>query len=92
MADKLDINLKPDHVTGGFEWEKEPHCSCGQVRQAVDNRFIFVSNISDQGANFFYMLPVDADGRLFKRDGIQIVYCPWCGDRITGHKKYPVNQ
>ena len=90
MADKLEINMKPDHVGGGFEWESEPNCSCGQVRQAVESRFVFVSNITDKGSNFFYMLPVDAEGRLFKHDGIQIVYCPWCGDKITGHKKYPL--
>jgi hypothetical protein len=92
MADKLDMDLKPDHVAGGFEWETEPHCKCGQVKQAVESRFMFVSNITDQGSNFFYLLPVDADGRLFKRDGVQIAYCPWCGDKITGHKKYPTKQ
>ena len=29
---------------------------------------------------------------LFKRDDIQIVYCRWCGDKITGHKKYPLKK
>jgi hypothetical protein len=89
MPDKIDINLKPDHVAGGFEWETEPHCSCGQLKQAIENRFVFASNFSDQGSNLFYMLPVDAGGRLVKRDGVQIAYCPWCGDKIFGYKKYP---
>ncbi len=71
MSNKLDIRLKPDHVGGGFEWEREPHCSCGMLKQAVDeNKFIFVNNIGDGGSNLFYMMPVSADGTLAKSDGV----------------------
>jgi hypothetical protein len=90
MTNKLDIRLKPDHVGGGFEWERAPHCSCGQLKKAVEDKFIFVSNFTDQDSNLFYMLPVNADGTLVKNDGVTIACCPWCGDKIAGHKKYPV--
>jgi hypothetical protein len=88
MGNKLDLNLKPDHVGGGFEWDREPHCSCGRLKKAIDEGFIFVSNFTDEGSNLFYMLPVRADGTLFRTDGVSISRCPWCGDKITGHKKY----
>jgi hypothetical protein len=91
MADKLNINLKADHIGGGFEWEREPRC-CDLFRDAVEeNKIVFVSNFSDSGNNLFYMMPVDADGELFKGDGVGISFCPWCGTKITGHKKYPQN-
>lgn len=90
MADKLSMNLKADHISGGFEWEIEPQC-CGLFRDAVKNKFIFVSNFSDGGNNLFYMMPLDSEGGLFKRDGVGISFCPWCGTKITGHKKYPEN-
>ena len=89
MSNKLDLNLKPDHVGGGFEWEQEPNCSCGRLKQAVDDGFIFVSNFTDQDSNLFYILPVSANGTLVRSDGVPIAYCPWCGNKIAGHKKYP---
>jgi hypothetical protein len=88
MSNELDLNLKPDHVGGGFEWEREPNCSCGRVKQGVDDGYIFVSNFTDQDSDVFYILPVGANGTLVKRDGVPIAYCPWCGNKITGHKKY----
>ena len=88
MSEQLDIDFKPDHVGGGFEWEREPSCSCGRLTEAVRDGFIFVSNISDGGSNIFYIMPVGADGSLFRSKGIAIGFCPWCGDKIVGHKRY----
>ena len=89
MSNKIDLNLKPDHIGGGFEWERVPHCSCGRLKEAVDDGFIFVSNFTDKGLNVFYLMPVQADGALFRNDGVPIACCPWCGDKIAGHKKNP---
>jgi hypothetical protein len=91
MSGKIDLGLKPDHVGGGFKWEMEPTCSCGRLKDAVAERFIFVSNFNDNGSNIFYMMPVDADGDLVRSDGIPISFCPWCGEKIFGHKFYPAH-
>ena len=88
MSNKIDLNFKPDHIAGGFEWERPPRCSCGRLKQAVDDGVIFVSNFTDVGSNLLYLVPLRADGTLFKNDGLPISHCPWCGDKITGHKKY----
>jgi hypothetical protein len=90
MSRQIDLDLEPNHVGGGFEWDIEPDCTCGRVKEAVDEQFLFVANVSDEGTRFFYMLPVRADGTLFESDGVGISYCPWCGDKIKGHKKYPL--
>lgn len=89
MSGKIDLNLTPDHIGGGFKWEKEPKCSCGRLEKAVADRFLFVSNFSDKGSNIFYIMPMSADGELFRSDGVEISHCPWCGDKIFGHKLYP---
>jgi hypothetical protein len=89
MARQIDVDQNDDHVGGNFEWELKPKCSCGRLEDAVDDRFIFVSNFTDDGFNQFYFLPVDADGFLAKSSGIPISNCPWCGDEIKTRKKYP---
>jgi hypothetical protein len=89
MSGNLKLNLKPDHIGGGFDWEFEPNCSCGRLKDAVSERLIFVSNFTNEGSNIFYMMPVGADGELFRTDGVPISHCPWCGDKIKGHKLYP---
>jgi len=88
MSNKIDFDLKPDHIGGGFEWEHEPKCSCGRLKDAVTEGFIFVSNVTDEGSNMFYMMPIQADGTLVRNTGVPITHCPWCGDKISGHKKY----
>ena len=85
--DELGIN--EDHVGGFFQWEIEPACSCGKVKQAIDDRFLFVSNFIFDGFNQFYMMPLSADGSLVRSGGVPIQNCPWCGDRIKGRKLYP---
>ena len=89
MAKQIDVDQNHDHIGGNFEWEIEPDCSCGRLKDAVEEKFIFVSNFTDHGFNSFYMLPVDSDGSLFRSDGVPIAHCPWCGDKIKGRKKYP---
>ena len=93
MARQIDVIQNEDHVSGNFQWEKKPTCSCGRLMQAVEEKFIFVSNfVKGQGEdrqNVFYMMPVNADGYLANSDGITIENCPWCGDPIRGRKKYP---
>lgn len=84
----MDLGLKPDHVGGGFEWNKEPHCTCGRLNEAVANGFIFVSNFSDNGSNIFYIMLVNAEGDLVRSTGVPISFCPWCGEKIFGHKLY----
>ena len=89
MSEKIDLGLKPDHIGGGFNWEKKPDCSCGRLKDAVADGFVFVSNFNDNGSNVFYIMPLGADGELFRSDGVPISFCPWCGDKIFGHKLYP---
>jgi hypothetical protein len=84
----ISVDLKKDHVGGSFEWEIEPNFSCGNVKQAVEDRFLCLSNFTDQGSNIFYVLLVGSDGTIVKNDGVPISHCPWCGDKIDGHKKY----
>lgn len=90
MAQYIDLGLKPDHVGGGFEWEREPCCDL--LKGAVDDeRFVFVSNFvsGKSGPNSFYIMALDADGRLARSDGLSIAYCPWCGTKIDARKRYP---
>jgi hypothetical protein len=89
LAEQINLRLKPDHIGGNFDWEREPNCACGRLKEAVADRFIFVSNFSDNSSNIFYMMPMSADGELFRSDGLPISCCPWCGDKIVGHKRYP---
>jgi hypothetical protein len=88
MGNQLRIGQNEDHIGGNFEWEVEPSCGCGRIKEAVADKFLFVSNFTDGGFNLFYMLPVAADGTLFRSDGVPISHCPWCGDKIKGRKKY----
>ena len=92
MAQSMELGLKPDHVGGGFEWEREPCCDL--LKAAVDEeRFVFVSNVveSRNGPNSFYIMTLDADGHLARSDGLTIGYCPWCGTKIDARKRYPVS-
>ncbi len=89
MSDKIHIEQNHDHIGGNFKWEIEPTCKCGKIKDATEEKFVFVSNFTNRGFNQFYMMPVTADGYLFRDDGVQISHCPWCGDEIKGKKKYP---
>jgi len=83
------LGMNEDHVGGYFKWDVEPACSCGKLKEAVEDRFIFVSNFTDEDSNTFYFMPLAADGSTFRSDGVPIAHCPWCGDKIKGKKKYP---
>lgn len=85
----MKITQPADHIEGGFSWEIEPKCQCGQLQIAIKDHFIFVSNFTEGGFNMFYMMPTCADGSFAKSDGVPIQHCPWCGDKIKGRKKYP---
>jgi hypothetical protein len=93
MARKIDMDIPSDHIGKNIEWDKKPECSCGRFAAAVDEKFVFVSNFADgEGDNvhsLFYMMPVTSEGTLARSSGVQIAHCPWCGDKISGHKKYP---
>jgi hypothetical protein len=84
-----ELRMNEDHVGGHFRWEVEPACRCGKTKQAVEDGFLFVSNFADQGFNQFYIMPLAADGELFRSSGVPILNCPWCGDPIKGKKLYP---
>jgi len=84
---RITVELKSDHIHGGFEWEIEPNCKCGQLAQAIRDKIIFVSNYTDFNASILYILPIHSDG--FQRTSMQIAYCPWCGDRVKAKKKFP---
>ena len=86
---KILLNLKSDHINGGFDWEVEPDCTCGQLAEAIRDKIILVSNHSDFDNNILYFLPLHYDGYLRYDSGVAIAYCPWCGDRIRAKKKYP---
>lgn len=83
------LGMNKDHISGSFEWETEPGCSCGMLKQAVEDKFIFVSNFTNDKFNQFYMMPIESNGELFRSDGVAISNCPWCGDKIEGRKSYP---
>ena len=83
------LGMNDDHVGGNFEWEIEPNCKCGKIKVAVEDQFVFVSDTTVGSFNQFYMMPLSADGSLFRRSGVPISNCPWCGDKIQGSKKYP---
>lgn len=91
----MNPDVKSDHIQGNFEWEIEPYC-CDEFKNALDEKFIFVSNFTDstpekKGFNIlFYMMPVTVDGYFARSDGLAIYNCPWCGTEIKGRKKYPI--
>jgi hypothetical protein len=91
MSSNVGNSVQPklDHIGGNFEWEIEPSCTCGNIKQAVQDRFIFVSNlVEEDGLNKLYFIPVSAGGSITVSDGMTFDYCPWCGDRIAARKKY----
>jgi hypothetical protein len=96
MSRQIDVDQEKNHIGGNFEWEKEPKCSCGKLKDAVDEKFLFVSNFVDgegeNESNQFYILPVNSEGFFARADGIPISNCPWCGDKIIGRKKYPTKK
>jgi len=47
LSQHIDIDLKQDHISGNFSWERKPDCSCGNFIQAIEQKFIFVSNMTD---------------------------------------------
>jgi len=88
------LGMVDNHITGNFEWEQEPSCSCGGVMRAIEEGFMFVGNfvgeISGRKSNNFYLMPLCADGtQPSGGDGVSVLFCPWCGDQIVGHKRYP---
>lgn len=85
------IDQVKNHAWPNFEWEKKPDC-CELLTGAVEEGWIFVSNFTSKTSNTFYMMPVDADGRYARTDGIAINNCPWCGTAIVGTKKYEASQ
>ena len=85
---KINIEQEKNHIGGNFKWEIEPNCKCGIFKKAVEEQFIFASNITNDGFNTFYMMPVTADGYLIRENGVPISHCPWCGDEIKGKKNY----
>lgn len=89
MSDKIRVEQNNNHIGGNFKWDVEPNCKCGKIKDAVDEQFVFVSNLTSDGFNEFYMMPVTADGYLFRTNGLPISHCPWCGDQIRGKKHYP---
>lgn len=94
MVDRIKLDLKPDHIGRGFEWEREPSC-CSLLKAAVDEeKFVFVSNFVEgkQGPNSFYIMPITEDGTLARSDGVSISYCPWCGTKIDARKRYPLSK
>jgi hypothetical protein len=85
-----DLGITKNHIGGNFEWEREPCCDL--MKGAVDEeKFVFVSNfvMGKEGPNSFYIMTLDADGRLARSDGLPISYCPWCGTKIGARKRYP---
>lgn len=86
MPNRIELNLKEDHVSDGFEWKEKPSCKCGMFLHAIQDRIIFVSNVIVEDSNTFYMCPLDSEGRLYHRHELPIVFCPWCGDRVRGRK------
>jgi hypothetical protein len=85
-------DIKPDHIQGGFEWETAPSCKCGTVQRMLDARVLFAANASDMegGGTVLYMYPLDSDGDIGVRKGLNVAYCPGCGTKIFSHKKYPL--
>jgi hypothetical protein len=77
-----------DHIGENINWERPPRCTCGQLKTAVENKYIFVSNLSTGGSNNCYIIPLAESGEPFNADGIHILNCPWCGDKIDVKKKY----
>jgi hypothetical protein len=50
-----NLQSKADHASGGFEWEMAPSCSSGLLTSAIEERGIFVSNLTERGHNLCYV-------------------------------------
>ncbi|MBK7378568.1 MAG: hypothetical protein IPJ03_06125 [Ignavibacteriales bacterium] len=88
MSDlKKNLILKPDHLRGGFEWDVEPNCKCGNLKTAFDEDILFVSNTADDESYQCYVFLIDKQGDLHRSNGTPISYCPWCGEKIKVLKK-----
>lgn len=83
MRESVRVQVRNDHVAGGFAWGKPPACSCGQLADAFRRKYFFVSNLQHHSDNLVYMMPVDADGRFPSPGGVQVSFCPGCGDKIS---------
>ena len=83
----MSIIPNKDHIGSNINWELEPNCSCGQLKKSIDNKFIFVSNMTLDSSNLCYLIPLTESGEPFNPDGVQISHCPWCGDKISLKKK-----
>jgi len=55
----------------------------------LQDEYLFVSNMTENGFNQFYIMLVDANRSFARSSGMPIHHCPWCGDQIRGKKKYP---
>jgi hypothetical protein len=90
MSDRNYLTVSADDVWGNFSWALPPDCRCGQLRKAVEDGLIFVSDtVLEKGegqTNQFYILPVQGDGFFALNEGVAISCCPWCGDAISGRK------
>ena len=89
----MELGLNSEHVGGTFEWERE-HACCDMFKDAVDGeKFVFVSNFvggpDDHKSNSFYIMTLNHEGEFARSDGISISFCPWCGAKTDGYKKYP---
>lgn len=87
MNSNNKLGMNHDHVGGSFKWEIEPAC-CEMLKDSVAEQFVFVSNFTDEQFNQFYMMPLMANGELFRSDGLPIQHCPWCGEKIRARKLY----
>ncbi len=89
--EKIIFSQQQSHINGNFEWERAPSC-CDQFLQALEDDFIFTANVTPDGVRSqFYIMPLTSKGELADRDGIQIHFCPWCGEKLNARKKYPLD-
>ena len=76
MGKPLRVEVSAGDVWGNFTWAVRPHCSCGQLADAVEAKLVFVSTKllgeGDQKTNLFYLLPVGGDGFFALNEGIAI--------------------
>lgn len=80
------IPIPDSHIYGNYDWIKEHKC-CDEFKTAIEE-FIFVSNTVDlDNMNAVYMLPADSEGKIYRKKGIPIQFCPWCGKKIEVRKK-----
>jgi len=61
MSNRIEVDQNEDHIGGNFQWELEPHCQCGMLTKAVEDKFVFVSNFTADGFNQFYICVAAGD-------------------------------